>query len=429
MSLKLKDPNTLTYPSKAMRWEEEKEDMENVSDEAMDSSANVTKKKRRPTSLCIECPVCGGPAPDHLHFGGQSCYSCRAFFRRTSPRPVSSFSCRSGLNNCSINSGSKSCIPCRLTKCLQIGMDPAMVRGKKSKVDSDNDDTANNYDDKDKPNLAKIPSLAPIINSKPFEESQESLLRLRADVLEYQGLCLQYQASILEKQARSMGDNKEDTFYTNTMEVVDHKDFQPNTGMEQMKSEPEYEAGFLPDYESKYSPPIVEYGVDNYLNRDNEGRCKQYDFSRYPSNGRSPINTEYQDAWIRDNEYRLKDYEYIQRDNEFTQRDYEYTQKDNKFTQRDNEYTQSGNEYIRRDRSPIRMQTELKRNNAPHYANIPRSSPNKHLEESDTREEASRCESAGPLDLSIKKSTPALQLHTQAHNMPRIFFRLEQNRL
>ena len=304
-----------------------------------------------------------------------------------------------------------------------------MVRGKKSKGDSDNDDTANNYDDEDKPQLAKIPSLAPIINSKPFEETQESLLRLRADVLEYQGLCLQYQASILEKQARSMGDNKEDTFYTNTMEVVDHKDLQHNTSMEQMKSEPEYEAGFLPDYESKYSPPIVEYGVDNYLNRDNEGRCKQYDFSRYPSNGRSPINTEYQDAWIRDNEYRLKDYEYIQRDNEFTQRDYEYTQKDNKFTQRDNEYTQSGNEYIRRDRSPIRMQTELKRNNAPHYANIPRSSPNKHLEESDTREEASRCESAGPLDLSIKKSTPALQLHTQAHNMPRIFFRLEQNRL
>ena len=70
MSLKLKDPNTLAYPSQAMRWEEEKEDMENVSDEAMDSSTNVTKKKRRPTSLCIECPVCGGPAPDHLHFGG-----------------------------------------------------------------------------------------------------------------------------------------------------------------------------------------------------------------------------------------------------------------------------------------------------------------------------------------------------------------------
>ena len=70
MSLKLKDPNTITYPIKVMRWEEEKEELKNVSDAAMDSSANVMKKKRRPANLCIECPVCGGPAPDHLHFGG-----------------------------------------------------------------------------------------------------------------------------------------------------------------------------------------------------------------------------------------------------------------------------------------------------------------------------------------------------------------------
>ena len=76
MSLKLKDPNTLTYPSKEMRWEKEKEDMENISDEAMDSSVNIMKKKRRPANLCIECRVCGGPAPDHLHFGGtNSTYS------------------------------------------------------------------------------------------------------------------------------------------------------------------------------------------------------------------------------------------------------------------------------------------------------------------------------------------------------------------
>jgi len=399
MSLKLKDPNTLTYPSKAMRWEEEKEDMENVSDEAMDSSANVTKKKRRPTSLCIECPVCGGPAPDHLHFGGQSCYSCRAFFRRTSPRPVSSFSCRSGLNNCSINSGSKSCIPCRLTKCLQIGMDPAMVRGKKSKGDSDNDDTANNYDDEDKPQLAKIPSLAPIINSKPFEETQESLLRLRADVLEYQGLCLQYQASILEKQAKSMRDNKEDTYYTDNMEynnhVVEPKNFQHNTSMEHIKSEPEYEAKYVADHEAKYNQPMVEYGMNQCLSIENDGGYTQYDLGRYPSNG----------------------YEYM------GMRDNEYTLRDNAFTLRDSKYT-------RGDRLPRCWPT------ASYHvpldvlqSNVPRPAPNKHLEESDTREEDSRCESAGPLDLSVKKPTPSSQLHTQAHNMPRIFFRVEQNRI
>ena len=28
------------------------------------------KKKRAPTALTIKCSVCGSPAPDHLHFGG-----------------------------------------------------------------------------------------------------------------------------------------------------------------------------------------------------------------------------------------------------------------------------------------------------------------------------------------------------------------------
>jgi len=401
MTLKLKYPNTITYPSKAMRWEEEKEELKNVNDEAMDSSVNVLKKKRRPANLCIECPVCGGPAPDHLHFGGQSCYSCRAFFRRTSPRPVSSFSCRSGLNNCSINSGSKSCIPCRLTKCLQIGMDPNLVRGKKCKGDSDYEDTINHQDDEDNPWLATKPPLKPRINSESFENSQQSLLRLRADFLEYQGLCLQYQASILEKQARSMGDNKEATFYTDTMEyhnhVVEPKNFQHNTSMEHIKSEPEYEyeAKYVAEHEAKYNQPMVEYGTNQCLSMENDGGYTQYDLGRYPSNGNEYVG-------IRDNEYTLRD---------------------NAFTLRDSKYT-------RGDRLPRCWPT------ASHHvpldvlhSNVPRPAPYKHLEESDTREEVSRCESAGPLDLSVKKSTPSSQLHTQAHNMPRIFFRLGQNRI
>ena len=27
-------------------------------------------KKRAPTALTVECGVCYGPAPDHVHFGG-----------------------------------------------------------------------------------------------------------------------------------------------------------------------------------------------------------------------------------------------------------------------------------------------------------------------------------------------------------------------
>ena len=106
MSLRLKDPYELMYGDRVKEEEEEEEE------EDQESGA-IMKKKRRPANLCISCPVCGGPAPDHVHFGGktelsqsesdsgiifhllgQCCYSCRAFFRRSSSRPVSSFRCR-----------------------------------------------------------------------------------------------------------------------------------------------------------------------------------------------------------------------------------------------------------------------------------------------------------------------------------------------
>ena len=29
------------------------------------------KRRRSAASLTVLCPVCGGPAPDHLHFGGE----------------------------------------------------------------------------------------------------------------------------------------------------------------------------------------------------------------------------------------------------------------------------------------------------------------------------------------------------------------------
>ena len=36
-----------------------------------ESRCGPVKKKRLPTCLSILCPVCGGPAPDHQHFGGK----------------------------------------------------------------------------------------------------------------------------------------------------------------------------------------------------------------------------------------------------------------------------------------------------------------------------------------------------------------------
>ena len=36
-----------------------------------ESRCGPVKKKRLPACLSILCPVCGGPAPDHQHFGGK----------------------------------------------------------------------------------------------------------------------------------------------------------------------------------------------------------------------------------------------------------------------------------------------------------------------------------------------------------------------
>ena len=67
MSLRLKDPYELMYGDRVKEEEEEEEGEE----DEQESGGNI-KKKRRPANLCISCPVCGGPAPDHVHFGGKT---------------------------------------------------------------------------------------------------------------------------------------------------------------------------------------------------------------------------------------------------------------------------------------------------------------------------------------------------------------------
>jgi len=106
------------------------------------STITLKTKKRAPTALTVDCGVCSGPAPDHLHFGARCCYSCRAFFRRTAPRK-SSLRCRSGLGECDVAHRNKKCISCRYEKCIRIGMNPDLVQGsrkKDSRDDNDEDD-------------------------------------------------------------------------------------------------------------------------------------------------------------------------------------------------------------------------------------------------------------------------------------------------
>eukprot|EP00092_Neocalanus_flemingeri_P018610 GFUD01020154.1.p1 GENE.GFUD01020154.1~~GFUD01020154.1.p1 ORF type:complete len:460 (+),score=117.03 GFUD01020154.1:43-1422(+) len=459
MALKLKDTNTLTYPDNIMKWEE---DIDPGSDEAQGLSADGMKKKRRPANLCIECPVCGGPAPDHLHFGGQSCYSCRAFFRRTSPRPISSFRCRSGQNNCIINSGSKSCIPCRLTKCLQIGMDPSLVRGKKYKSDSDSEETTNNFEEeypKYQSVSTVIPPLTPIIKSKSTEGPQESILKFRAEVLKYQGMCLQYQASLLEKQAKSMTIQQTNQYQEMkySPKLVDHEQKYYSKTSEPSMADPKYNPNMVgpkynpnmaapePRYISKsgdyepacpaYPPPMAAYTQkESLLAEYEEARYKQFDSERYSAQSISPIDYSDMDHPRLPNPAIVKP--------KFQGSMYSH--------HRNTDLPRSCTE---RERSPLRTSsTEMYPKLPPygqplsphhemfsHQINPERQpySPqtpegdvySQHHPEHPLMMEEDGSGSPGPMDLSLRKSCQSPQLHTQALNMPRIFFRLEPTRI
>ena len=65
MSLKLKAPSDLFFNK--LYVDQETSDMEDSNQD----QAHM-KKKRAPACLSIQCPVCGGPAPDHVHFGGEN---------------------------------------------------------------------------------------------------------------------------------------------------------------------------------------------------------------------------------------------------------------------------------------------------------------------------------------------------------------------
>jgi len=83
--------------------------------------------KKDLTPLEAECAVCHQPIPkDRVHYGGVSCYSCRAFFRRNTQRDE--------LPQCKSDSGCrityidrKQCSACRYWKCIRIGMKPELV--------------------------------------------------------------------------------------------------------------------------------------------------------------------------------------------------------------------------------------------------------------------------------------------------------------
>ena len=68
----------------------------------------ITRVRRRgrtrgPGPTLLPCSVCGDMAPDHMHYGGIACFSCRAFFRRSVDKS-SNYQCLEGMN-CTIGTG------------------------------------------------------------------------------------------------------------------------------------------------------------------------------------------------------------------------------------------------------------------------------------------------------------------------------------
>eukprot|EP00095_Tigriopus_kingsejongensis_P009873 maker-scaffold757_size101632-snap-gene-0.27 protein:Tk09873 transcript:maker-scaffold757_size101632-snap-gene-0.27-mRNA-1 annotation:"ecdysone receptor-like" len=91
-------------------------------------SGNASKRSRI-------CSICSSPTETfHLNYGASSCFSCRAFFRRSVQKARNpNFQCRAG-ETCVINMQTRSdCRKCRYDLCLKSGMRPEYVMNSEQK--------------------------------------------------------------------------------------------------------------------------------------------------------------------------------------------------------------------------------------------------------------------------------------------------------
>ena len=103
---------------------------------AATASAKSSKlgRKRAKFIRKVKCAVCGDLANDHIHYGATTCYSCRAFFRRSVTSGAKYVCSKSG--NCEVNRETrKQCQACRLAKCYNNGMKPSWVMTEDEKVE------------------------------------------------------------------------------------------------------------------------------------------------------------------------------------------------------------------------------------------------------------------------------------------------------
>jgi len=75
-----------------------------------------------------KCKICQEQAAKHIHYGAMTCFSCRAFFRRSiQNKTAATYACRRN-KTCEINLKTrKNCQYCRYQKCILVGMKPTWV--------------------------------------------------------------------------------------------------------------------------------------------------------------------------------------------------------------------------------------------------------------------------------------------------------------
>jgi len=87
------------------------------------------------------CGICGDQAGRHSYYGGISCPSCRAFFRRSvQGGNYNNFSC-CGSRSCSLqHSSRKKCKFCRFQACIHSGMRVSYVLSRKGRKEEEEED-------------------------------------------------------------------------------------------------------------------------------------------------------------------------------------------------------------------------------------------------------------------------------------------------
>lgn len=87
-----------------------------------------------------KCHVCGDKAPNHIHYGGIACFSCRAFFRRSVSKHhayTCAAACAGSVNPqmCVMTPQTrKNCQACRYNRCVAAGMKASWVMSEEERM-------------------------------------------------------------------------------------------------------------------------------------------------------------------------------------------------------------------------------------------------------------------------------------------------------